>query len=221
MENTYNSRYDITDDAIDTFMDKMLIWRFQIKYTILIFAPVCIIMFIQGKLKIDFYISMLISLVIAIVVIVKMFIDLSKLRNSNLCYIYTKYDGKLYYVRLDNQLTGAGLAATELGGNSVGGLALIAAGEHNKFKRVEKVKKLGNALAVSDYLKTLGAVEIMSVTGIKKKGNNYKCDVYIKSLRKYNNPQVDNRVYNSKIIINSGVKDYKSLISLLTSKMVQ
>lgn len=221
MENTYDKRYDITDDAIDTFMDKMLVWKIQIKYTILIFAPICIITFIQAKLGLDFYISMLVSLAIAIVVIVKMFINLSKLKNSNLCYIYTKYDGKLYYVNPNNQLTGAGLAATELGGNSVLGLALVAAGEHNKFSRVEKIKKLGNALAVSDYLKVLGAVEIISVTGIKKKNNSYKCDVYVKPMRNYNNPQMAGKTYNGKIMIHSGIKDYKSLISLLTSKMVQ
>lgn len=214
MINNYNSSYDITSDAIDTFMDKMLIWKIQIKYTILIFAPISIIAFIQAKMNFDPSISLLVSLVIATVVVVKMIIKLSKLRNSNLCYIYTKYDGKLYCVNLNNQLTGAGLAATELGGNSVAGLALVAAGEHDKFKRIEKVKKLGNALAVSDYLKALSAVEIISVNGIKKKGNYYNCDVYIRPLR------MNDKVYANNIIISNGIKGYKSLIQILTSKMV-
>ena len=215
MINNYNSSYDITDDAIDTFVDKMLIWKVQIKYTILIFAPISIITFIQAKMNIDPYIPLLVSLVIAIVVIVKMIIKLLKLSNSNLCYIYTKYDGKLYFANLNNQLTGAGLAATELGGNSAVGLALVAAGEHDKFKRVEKVKKLGNALAVSDYLKSLSAVEIISVAGIKKQGNYYNCDVYIKPLR------TNDKVYANRIIISNGIKGYKSLMQILTSKMVR
>lgn len=214
MINNYNSSYDITSDAVDTFMDKMLIWKIQIKYTILIFAPISIITFIQAKMNFDPSISFLVSLVIATVVVVKMIIKLSKLRNSNLCYIYTKYDGKLYFVNLNNQLTGAGLAATELGGNSVAGLALVAAGEHDKFKRIEKVKKLGNALAVSDYLKALSAVEIISVNGIKKQGNYYNCDVYIRPLR------MNDKVYANNIIISNGIKGYKSLIQILTSKMV-
>lgn len=222
MINNIDRRYDLTSDAIDTFVDKFYALRTAVKYTTLIVIPAVLITLVNLKFKLmDYSTQTLLAVCIAMIPVIHLVINRQNL-NSNRCgYVYTKYDNRLYIIDQTNDIVGLGQGISELGGNSPLGAQLIALGEAGRVKRITNIKKLKNSQLVAEYLKYVRAVEIVSVSSITKKGKGYRCEVYTRNCKGFKEDRNDNKVYKYEIVINKGYKDSEGLMSLLASKMVR
>lgn len=222
MVNNIDRRYDLTSDAIDTFVDKFYVLRTAVKYTTLIVIPAMLITLVNLKFKLmDATTQTLLAVCIAMIPVIHLVINRQNLNSNRYGYVYTKYDNRLYIIDQTNDIVGLGQGISELGGNSPLGAQLIALGEAGRVKRITNIKKLKNSQLVAEYLKYVGAVEIVSVSSIVKKGKGYKCEVYARNCRDFKKDRNDNEVYDYEIVINKGYKDLDDLISLLASKMVR
>lgn len=222
MINNIDRRYDLTSDAVDTFVDKFYVLRTAVKYTTLIVIPAVLITLVNLKFKLmDATTQTLLTVCIAMIPVIHLVINRQNLNSNRYGYVYTKYDNRLYIIDQTNDIVGLGQGISELGGNSPLGAQLIALGEAGRVKRITNIKKLKNSQLVAEYLKYVGAVEIVSVSSIVKKGKGYKCEVYARNCKGFKEDRNDNEVYDYEIVINKGYKDLDDLISLLASKMVR
>lgn len=222
MVNNINRRYDLTSDAIDTFVDKFYALRIAVKYTTLIVIPAVLITLVNLKFKLmDYTTQTLLAVCIAMIPVIHLVINRWNLNTNRYGYVYTKYDNRLYIIDQANNMVGLGQGISELGGNSPLGAWLIALGEADRVKRITNIKKLKNSQLVAEYLKYVGAVEIVSVSSIVKKGKGYKCEAYARNCKAFKEDRNDNEVYDYEIVINKGYKDLEGLVSLLASKMVR
>lgn len=222
MINNIDRRYDLTSDAIDTFVDKFYALRIAVKYTTLIVIPAVLITLVNLKFKIvDYTTQTLLAVCIAMIPVIHLVINRWNLNTNRYGYVYTKYDNRLYIIDQTNNMVGLGQGISELGGNSPLGAQLIALGEAGRVKRITNIKKLKNSQLVAEYLKYVRAVEIVSVSSITKKGKGYRCEVYTRNCKGFKEDRNDNEVYDYEIVINKGYKDLDDLISLLASKMVR
>lgn len=222
MINNIDRRYDLTSDAIDTFVDKFYVLRTAVKYTTLIVIPAVLITLVSLKFKLmDATTQTLLAVCIAMIPVIHLVINRQNLNSNRYGYVYTKYDNRLYIVDQTNDIVGLGQGISELGGNSPLGAQLIALGEAGRVKRITNIKKLKNSQLVAEYLKYVRAVEIVSVSSIIKKGKGYRCEVYTRNCKGFKEDRNDNEVYDYEIVINKGYKDLDDLISLLASKMVR
>lgn len=222
MINNIDRRYDLTSDAVDTFVDKFYVLRTAVKYTTLIVIPAMLITLVTLKFKLmDATTQTLLAVCIAMIPVIHLVINRQNLNSNRYGYVYTKYDNRLYIVDQTNDIVGLGQGISELGGNSPLGAQLIALGEAGRVKRITNIKKLKNSQLVAEYLKYVRAVEIVSVSSIIKKGKGYRCEVYARNCKGFKEDRNDNKVYKYEIVINKGYKDSKGLMSLLASKMVR
>lgn len=222
MINNIDRRYDLTSDAIDTFVDKFYTLRTAVKYTTLIVIPAVSITLLNLKFKLmDYTTQALLAVCIAMIPVIHLVINRQNLNSNRYGYVYTKYDNRLYIVDQTNDIVGLGQGISELGGNSPLGAQLIALGEACRVKRITNIKKLKNSQLVAEYLKYVRAVEIVSVSSIAKKGKGYRCEVYTRNCKGFKEDRNDNKVYKYEIVINKGYKDSKGLMNLLASKMVR
>lgn len=222
MINNIDRRYDLTSDAVDTFVDKFYVLRTAVKYTTLIVIPAVLITLVNLKFKLmDATTQTLLAVCIAMIPVIHLVINRQNLNSNRYGYVYTKYDNRLYIIDQTNDIVGLGQGISELGGNSPLGAQLIALGEAGRVKRITNIKKLKNSQLVAEYLKYVRAVEIVSVSSIIKKGKGYRCEVYARNCRGFKEDRNDNEVYDYEIVINKGYKDLDDLISLLASKMVR
>lgn len=222
MVNNINRRYDLTSDAIDTFVDKFYALRIAVKYTTLIVIPAVLITLVNLKFKLmDYTTQTLLAVCIAMIPVIHLVINRWNLNTNRYGYVYTKYDNRLYIIDQANNMVGLGQGISEIGGNSPLGAQLIALGEADRVKRITNIKKLKNSQLVAEYLKYVGAVEIVSVSSIVKKGKGYKCEAYVRNCKGFKEDRNDNKVYDYEIVINKGYKDLEGLMSLLASKMIR
>lgn len=222
MINNIDRRYDLTSDAIDTFVDKFYALRTAVKYTTLIVIPAVLITLVNLKFKlVDYTTQTLLAVCIAMIPVIHLVINRWNLNTNRYGYVYTKYDNRLYVIDQTNDIVGLGQGISELGGNSPLGAQLIALGEAGRIKRITNIKKLKNSQLVAEYLKYVRAVEIVSVSSIVKKGKGYKCEVYARNCRGFKEDRNDNEVYDYEIVINKGYKELEGLMGLLASKMVR
>lgn len=222
MVNNINRRYDLTSDAIDTFVDKFYVLRIAVKYTTLIVIPAVLITLVNLKFKLmDYTTQTLLAVCIAMIPVIHLVINRWNLNTNRYGYVYTKYDNRLYIIDQTNNMVGLGQGISELGGNSPLGAQLVALGEADRVKRITNIKKLKNSQLVAEYLKYVRAVEIVSVSSIAKKGKGYKCEVYARNCKDFKEDRDDNKVYDYEIVINKGYKDLEGLMSLLASKMIR
>lgn len=222
MINNIDRRYDLTSDAIDTFVDKFYVLRTAVKYTTLIVIPAVLITLVNLKFKLmDYTTQTLLAVCIAMIPVIHLVINRWNLNSNRYGYVYTKYDNRLYIIDQTNDIVGLGQGISELGGNSPLGAQLIALGEAGRVKRITNIKKLKNSQLVAEYLKYVRAVEIVSVSSIIKKGKEYRCEVYARNCKGFKEDRNDNEVYDYEIVINKGYKELEGLISLLASKMVR
>lgn len=220
--NNIDRRYDLTSDAIDTFVDKFYILRIAVKYTTLIVIPAVLITVLNLQFKLmDDITQTLLAVCIAMIPVIHLVINRRNLNSNRYGYVYTKYDNRLYIIDQTNDMVGLGQGVSELGGNSPLGAQLVALGEADRVKRITNIKKLRNSQLVAEYLKYVGAVEIVSVSQIVKKGKGYKCEVYTRNCKGFKEDRNDSKVYDYEIVINKGYKDLEGLMSLLASKMIR
>ena len=222
MVNNIDRRYDLTSDAIDTFVDKFYALRIAVKYTTLIVIPAVLITLVNLKFKLmDYTTQTLLAVCVAMIPVIHLVVNRWNLNTNRYGYVYTKYDNRLYVIDQANNMVRFGQGISELGGNSPLGAQLVALGEAGRVKRITNIKKLKNSQLVAEYLKYVKAVEIVSVSSIAKKGKGYKCEVYARNCRGFKEDRNDNKVYDYEIVINKGYKDLEGLIGLLASKMVR